>query len=874
MLNHFTSMRFHAQIFGIIVLTVTTQTRAGSNDVKSIFTDEATVAGPALCTEFVGPDFNHDCYVDMDDYRLFQLCVTGPDLGPPSAGCAGMDLDEDGDVDELDFSSVPQCVSGPEYLAEATCEELDYTPPTSLDRINDELAAGLITELDALRYSVFDIFGDNRLPTRFYGASYEEGTHALQSLSEQYESLSPDEQAELLPFLLPPDAPGSWYQNQLQQTTVAGGEPEGDFAKVDVKDGSGASVAVIKWPVSQNYLSEATVVHDALSGAGGVWEKLTALMGRDPMSDSIIDTVYNGTDGRYDIYLMPLGGNTYGSCTGASPGFFQDLFNDNRRTSYIIMDITNITSDFPGARLAKKIRANLSHEFMHAIQFAFDSVDAFSDRIWLMDAVSTWAEHFVFTNDQMEQDDAPSYLKTLDRPMELNQGNRRYGVYLFFFHHVTKYGTNFIRTVFENTESMVSLMAVNNAVPGGYADNWAEFAVENWNDTSNPPIDGYEAADMLKKGAATYTNFRVPALAGSQDVIDLAMTGDGLKPLSAQYIWIKFSDQQIRSILFANGLTFDLDRGVPSIFNGAMGDETYHSTYLSDAETKDIHVMALIKQNGAWLPDPIDLTKTAFASFCQEASSESIEEIVFIMANARFESSERDPVKEKGLPSHMFISNMGCGAWEGTGENVYAVTEPDEVTTSTTTIQSIKFVRDTFTIEQIAAGSGQQLFGPPTVGTLVIPASVFTGLNPLAGGYQLESFAASWTHSSDYESGSSDCSESGGGTMQTSDAFAGATFVISPYLFDSLNNAIPSLYRSFFVSVAFVDNDENFFGQCTDNKGITTFHDSAFGAGLGGGYRNMDFGTLLVDPSGSRINQSWTIEENSYQINLQSKKIP
>ena len=71
-----------------------------------------------------------------------------------------------------------------------------------------------------------------------------------------------------------------------------------------------------------------------------------------------------------------------------------------------------------------------------------------------------------------------------------------------------------------------------------------------------------------------------------------------------------------------------------------------------------------------------------------------------------------------------------------------------------------------------------------------------------------------------------------------------------------------------------VDGDENVDRECVDSEGKSTFYDSAFGAGLGGGYRNMEFGTLVIDLSGNRINQSWTLDNDTFQINLQSKTIP
>ena len=70
-----------------------------------------------------------------------------------------MDIDADGDVDGLDLTTLPPCHSGPEYVADTACEDLGYSPPTSLDRIDDELEAGLITETDAMRFKVFDVFG-------------------------------------------------------------------------------------------------------------------------------------------------------------------------------------------------------------------------------------------------------------------------------------------------------------------------------------------------------------------------------------------------------------------------------------------------------------------------------------------------------------------------------------------------------------------------------------------------------------------------------------------------------------------------------------------------------------------------------------------
>lgn len=882
MLKRTVSIRVHANVFGIIFLAVAAHARAELGAATDKPTEEATAAGVVSCNEFVGLDFNQDCDVDLDDYRHFQVCVTGSDMGPPAAGCEAMDRDGDGDVDQTDGALFAQCRSGPGVVADSACEDPDYEPPTGLAKIDEELAAGKITELEALRYSVFNIFGDGRLPSRFYGATFEEGTHVMAALEQQYSDLPTEAQDELRPFLLAPDAVGSWYQLSLGASSAmsaAGGQPSGEFIGLDVFDGSGHNVAVVHYPVgsSQAVIDSAETVRAALAGTNGVYAKLTALMGRTPPSDADVWFNNNGGDGRYDIYLMPQGSSVYGKTCQHNGDVSQFLTFDSTRPSYIIMDTTTIGNNFSGAAYNKKLRANIAHEFMHAIQNAFDLGVVFrSESKWLGDATATWAEHYVFPNDHMEHDDAPFFLKTLDKSLEIDlpnsdaNANRRYGGYLYFFHHVNKYSADILRFTYESAEIVDTVEAIDRAVPGGIADNWAEFAVANWND---PPVDDYETDDTLKKGAKNYTDHETPTLTGSQEELELTLKGDGLEPLSAQYFHFILSDSSIRTVMFANGITFDLDRGVPPVFQGALGDETFFATHLSQTDKERLHVLALIKQNGAWNPDPINLTNVAFATFCQEASSESAEEIVIIMANARFEADERDPVQQPRLTSRLFISNMGCGAWEGTASSNVDISEPDEQTLSNADWQTIEFTRNTLTLDQIASGAGQISFGPPTAGTTVIPAGIMLGLTSPGMEYRLATVTATWGHISNYEVGLSSCTELGSGTLQTSDAFPGQ-FFIAPYLTASLGTEVASIYRSYFIEQFFVDADENSARTCVDSQGNVTNSEVPFGAGIGGGFRNSELGSFTISASGNQIIKTFKVDDTTIQYNLHSQNIP
>ncbi len=67
-------------------------------------------------------DFDHDGDIDADDGMGFKVCATGPDLGPPAAGCRAVDYDADQDVDAVDFGFFQRCYSGPGRAANPACE--------------------------------------------------------------------------------------------------------------------------------------------------------------------------------------------------------------------------------------------------------------------------------------------------------------------------------------------------------------------------------------------------------------------------------------------------------------------------------------------------------------------------------------------------------------------------------------------------------------------------------------------------------------------------------------------------------------------------------------------------------------------------------
>jgi hypothetical protein len=78
----------------------------------------------ALLRDRPPTDFDFDFDVDLDDFGLFQACISGPAIPHDgTTSCRRADLDGDSDVDLSDFGAFQRCLSGDNVPADPACAE-------------------------------------------------------------------------------------------------------------------------------------------------------------------------------------------------------------------------------------------------------------------------------------------------------------------------------------------------------------------------------------------------------------------------------------------------------------------------------------------------------------------------------------------------------------------------------------------------------------------------------------------------------------------------------------------------------------------------------------------------------------------------------
>ncbi len=751
--------------------------------------------------------------------------------------------------------------------------------PSALDAIDAALEAGDLTDIDALRYKVFAVFGDERLPAAYRASGIFEGTQVVEELGEQWSTLPANVQTELEPFMLPPAADGSWFELQEQQAA----QQAQKSGSVALKAPAFSSVSAvlnrvrIRYPAGLTELAtQAGWVKEALEN-DGVWDGLIDLMGREPVSDGGLDASYNGGDDRFDIYIVRLPNITsdpslrrcYGWATPYAQPYFVDITDDNTRGAYVV-----INADV--AQTEDEVKATTAHEFFHVLGHAFDtpSSEALS---WLHEATATWAIDYIYPSLNIEHRTVNDLLKRPQLTLSSLFSTREYGTWMYWYFLTKRFeDDSIVRRVWELSETMPVLDAVDAVTPGGFEDTFQEFAATLWNRpgfSDNPPYNIYQEDGLVEltspsgRLSAVEVTHETP-MPNPEDDIAFVLDGGGVARLSAQYVHYDLSAANVRTVLFANGYNFELAEGVPNALQSS-GTHTLYATELAAEDRVGRKVVALIKQDGNWEPEPLDLSDVAFMPFCNLVDSESAEELVLIFINAEHRDDKPFFAAPRGLPPRLLTSNMGCGKWSGSGSAQEVILNGNDTQFTNVEITNIEFTRPKMTLNGIAAGGGEIRFGDE-----LLPPGTLPALNWYLGDdYELANLEANWQYDEDTEFGGTVCAGSGSGTFTEADV-ASTDFQMGSHLRAwSGAPSISPLYRSFYTELVLYTGENAISGTCTSN-GQPSPYTTDLIVGILGGYRDAEFGMLRVDPSGDRINVSWSFNDLDATLDLRSGPIP
>ena len=535
---------------------------------------------------------------------------------------------------------------------------------TTGQALREAVAAGTLTEDEALVYRVFALFRDSRLPGEFWSTEAEDrhGDHQiLFEVAQRFDSLPEALQEAVGPYLVPPAyAPASGSSSPSPKWSgdrvLARERPSFCSGVIDSGWLSEPTEHFRVWYLPQfpNDTFEAEWARTVGGHAEAAYQTLVTEQGfRPPVPDS---GLCNGGDEKLDIYLATQSLGAYGLTTPTG-----NPAEDGTSSAYI-----HISPTVP----VNEIRGTVAHEFMHVLQAAYQNLYTPSYQ-WTRDATATWAESVMDPGSSSYLDYGRSFLKRVHQPLffpnhycdsaeagpecaeDPSASQKIYGSYLFFQFLEHRVGVGTVKSFFEaaefDRESLNELSFVL-AGQGGLTGIWGEFVRTLWNQDPIPAASSFrgwdgQAANLASRTGSDEVQTLTPAQsAASVPRVPSILAIDGsrlrnqpLNELSATYDHYRFGPG-VRSVTFYNGFALKMGKTPFGVISGSGktldAGEQFMIYDTTAEEVKGREVWALKKIDGVWSAE--DWSTLAFGVQCLDKASERLEELVLIFSNGNF----------------------------------------------------------------------------------------------------------------------------------------------------------------------------------------------------------------------------------------------
>jgi hypothetical protein len=240
-----------------------------------------------------------------------------------------------------------------------------------------------------------------------------------------------------------------------------------------------------------------------------------------------------GGNALYDVYLSDLVGSGDHALGYTVPEDYRgdnpDTPNvtENAATSYIVLenDFDLDLSDYPA--VIALMRTTMSHEFNHAIQFAYDT----GDMQWYYEATATWMETVALVKDE----DATGYVEYVYKYPELCFGSEQdiadglsvYGSWLFIQALEDAHGIEGVQKLWENIANYDGFEALEQTL-SYYGEDIAVI------------LPAYHVQNLVRKYALASSFFVTVWLENTIDNVGRwTYTGEGIQELAANYFELR-----------------------------------------------------------------------------------------------------------------------------------------------------------------------------------------------------------------------------------------------------------------------------------------------------------------------------------------------
>jgi hypothetical protein len=522
------------------------------------------------------------------------------------------------------------------------------------------LGAGEITAEQALIYEVFAVFGDARLPAQYRGDDSQLfESDVLSRAFAAFASLSTNGQTILLPFLLRPSEPGSWA-DPAAPAHFDGADPgaPGDTLPLTSPFCKGETSAA--WMSKTTPTAHVQVWYDSTVPGDDVtaatlltevetviWPALVTKLGlKAPLSDadptSGLDCA--GSDGRLDIYVVERG------------AFFGMTYPRDLEANVACKQVP-VVIYVDKAKAGIGLTATLTHEMMHAIQWAYPSMACHDDYGWLKDATANWAIDYVYhglaTDIQAEQNWSDCFTQSPEKALDdrstgscVAKGKntpRDYGSYLFFQFVSNRGSPALVKGVLDSLASYATSLE---PVGGITLSATSDYLRDNWNEFSKALVNKMLPGGVLQPNFHTWD--MLPDM--PKWLMDESFAGvsdkkvtfvPAINNLSTHLYHFSFPDQSARTLLFSNGF-----------FKANTTDK------------KAIHVTGVWHDaSGTWQEE--DWSPYQSVGLCRDSKNQRTDELIVIVSNGEWQVGGGGVLSTQD-PFFLEASSVGCWRYRGT----------------------------------------------------------------------------------------------------------------------------------------------------------------------------------------------------------------